>query len=83
MAALRLGRFRTGPVGTGELLTGHAADTRRSSMRDRIRPASGKDGADPCGGRHARRRAWPAPPSAQPRHGIGRASAAGRGGEQA
>ena len=58
-------------------------DTRRSSMRDRARPVHGEDVADPCGGCHARRRAWPAPPSPQPRRGIGRASAARRGGEQA
>ena len=58
-------------------------DTRRSSMHDRTRPGHGKDVADPCGGRHAHRRAWPAPPSAQLRHGIGRAPAARRGGEQA
>ena len=144
MAVLRPGRFGTGPVGTGELLTSHAVlaaavegafpmliemplatpatrggpvygagthspacrrrgqpaasrgpgprsrppkasrlDTRRSSMHDRTRPGHGKDVADPCGGRHAHRRAWPAPPSAQLRHGIGRAPAARRGGEQA
>ena len=40
-------------------------------MRDRTRPVPGKDAADPCGGRHAHRRAWPAPPPPQPRHGIG------------
>jgi hypothetical protein len=49
-------------------------------MRDRTRPVHGKDVADPCGRRHAHRRAWPAP---RPRHGIGRALAARRGGEQA
>ena len=54
--------------------------TRTSSMRDRTRPVHGKDMADPCGGGHARQRAWPAPP---PRHGSGRALAARRGGEQA
>ncbi len=46
-------------------------------MRDRTRPVHGKDMADPCGGGHARRRAWPAPP---PRHGSGRALAARRNG---
>jgi hypothetical protein len=54
--------------------------TRTSSMRDRTRPAHGKEMADPCGGRHAHRRAWPAPP---PRHGIVLVLAARRGGEQA
>ena len=144
MAVLRLGRVSTGPVGTGEMLTRHAAlaaavedafarltdmqlakagdqrragvwrwdslasgqaalparpasrrtapcsrppkasrpDTRRSSMRDRTRPVHGMNVADPCGRRHTRRRARPAPPSPQPRHGIGRAPAARRGGEQ-
>jgi hypothetical protein len=57
-------------------------DTRRS-MRDRVRPVHGKDMADPCGGRHARHWSWPARPSPQPRHGIGRAPAARREGEQA
>jgi hypothetical protein len=54
--------------------------TRTSSMSDRTRPVHGKDMAGPCGGRHARRRAWPAPP---PRHGIVLVLAARRGGEQA
>jgi hypothetical protein len=142
MAVLRLGCFRAGPAGTGDMLARHAAlaaadedafpgltgmplatagarswtgmwrryplasaqaalparpasrrpgphsrppkaprlDTRRSSMRDRTRPVYGKDVADPCGGRHARRRAWPAPP---PRHRSVRVLAARRGGEQA
>jgi hypothetical protein len=81
MAVLRLGRFGTGPVGTGEMLTSHAAlaDACRS-MRDRTRPVHGKDVADPCGGRHSRRLAWPPPPSQQPRHGIGREPAARRAG---
>ncbi len=144
MAVLRLGRFRAGPVGTGEMLTSHAAlaaavedafpglidmqlakagdrrwtsgwrwdslasvqaalsarpasrrpgplsrppkasrsDKRRSSMHDRTRPVHGKDVADPCGRRHAHRRAWPAS-RPRPRHSIGRALAARRGGEQA
>jgi hypothetical protein len=32
MAVLRLGRFRTGPVGTGEMLSSHAALAPRSRM---------------------------------------------------
>ena len=32
MAVLRLGRFRTGPVGTGEMLTSHAALAPRSRV---------------------------------------------------
>ncbi len=54
--------------------------TQRSSMRNRTRPVHGKNMADPCGRRHARRRAWPAPP---PRHGSVRVLATRRGGEQA
>jgi hypothetical protein len=141
MAVLRLGRFRAGPAGTGEMLTSHATlgaavedafpgspacswqrpatgegpvwrwdslagvqpavparpasrrpgphfrppkasqpGTRTSSMRDRTRPVHGKDMADPYGGRHACRRAWPAPP---PGHGIVLVLAARRGSEQA
>ena len=138
MAVLRPGRSMTGPVGTGEMLTSHAApaaavagafpmvieiplakagdqrrtggwrwdslasvqaawparpasrrpephtrppkasrpDTRRLSMHDRTRPGHGKDMADPCGERHAHRRAWLAPPPPQPRHGIDRTVAA-------
>lgn len=141
MVVLRLGRFRAGQVGAGEMLTNHATlgaavedavpgspacswrrpvtrrepvwrwdslagvqpalparpasrrpgphsrppkasqpGTQRSSMRDRTRPVHGKDMADPCGRRHARRRAWPAPPT---RHGIVLVLATRRGGEQA
>jgi hypothetical protein len=58
-------------------------DTRRPSMRERTPPVPGKDATAPCGGRHAPRRAWPAPPPPQPRHRIGRTTAARRGGEQA
>ena len=58
-------------------------DTRRPSMRERTPPVPGKDATAPCGGRHAPRRAWPAPPPPQPRHRIGRTTAASRGGEQA
>lgn len=96
MAVLRLGRFGTGLVGTREMLTSHAAlaaavspakstrpDTRRPSMRDRLRPVPGEDVTNACGGRDVHRRVWPAPPPPQPRHGTGRAPTARRGGEQA
>jgi hypothetical protein len=145
MTVLRRGRLSTGPAGTGEMLTRHAAlaaavqdafpglidmqlakagdrrwagasrwdplasaqaalparpssrrpgpqsrppkasrpDTRRPSMRERTPPVPRKDAADPCRGRHAPHQAWPAPPPPQPRHRIGRTTAARRGGEQA
>ena len=87
MAVLRLDRSTTGPAGTGERPTQHAALV--AAVRDAFpglmetQPVPGREAADPGGGRDPRRRTWPAPPPPQLPRGAGRATAAKPGYEQA
>ena len=87
MAVLRLDRSTTGPAGTGELPTQHAA--RVAAVKDAFpglmetQPVPGRQAADPGGGRDPRRRTWPAPPPTQLPREAGRATASKPGDEQA
>ena len=87
MAVLRLDRSTTGPAGTRELPTQHAALV--AAVKDAVpglvetQPVPGREAADQGGGRDPRRRAWPAlPPTQLPRE-ADRATGAKTGDEQA
>jgi hypothetical protein len=87
MAVLRLDRSTTGPAGTRELPTQHAALV--AAVKDAFpglmetQPVPGREAADPGGRRDPRRRTWPAPPPTQLPGEAGRATAAKPGDEQA